>query len=254
MKLKFIQVNIYKGKYFSDLVGFLTKEDPDFISMQEVTTNGFNLCEDKSISLFEVLKDKLKMYGVYNGDLQLVRDPTSVFGSAVFSKYKITSKNVVILKKFRPVTISELDGVSGQIRKRIDRHLLDATIDIEGLIIHIMSWHGAWTAPPADNSETLRQAKIVADYLKNLDGPFILGCDANNIPESKTVGLINNVCVNLMIGQNVSQTTHPKVHKIAPRGYLVDYVFTSKHFSLKSLLAEQVLVSDHLPVVCELEF
>jgi len=250
---KIIQVNIYKGKYLEDLLEFLINEDPDFISMQEVTTYRFNLYRRKSSNMFNLIRRRLKMHGVYNGDLKLKDNRRSLFGNAVFSKYKIIDSNVVVLKTFKPVTIKELDGVDGAVRTQIDRHLLDALIDFDSQPIHVMSWHGAWTAPPQDTVETLRQAKKVADYIKSLKQPFILGCDANNVLESKTIGLINNVAINLMIGRDIVQTTHPKVHKIAPKGFLVDYVFTSIHFKLKSLMVPQMLVSDHLPVVAELE-
>ena len=58
--LKFIQINIYKGKYFEALLDFLKKQDADVITMQEVTVGGFNLTDDKSVNLFEILKEKLK--------------------------------------------------------------------------------------------------------------------------------------------------------------------------------------------------
>ena len=250
---KIIQVNIYKGKYLEDLLEFLINENPDFISMQEVTSYGFNLYREKSLNLFYLIRKKLKMNGVFNGDLKLKDNERSLFGNAVFSKYKISESKVVILKTFRPVTLKELDGVDGEMRTQINRHLLDAVIDFDGQTIHVMSWHGAWTAPPKDTAETLRQAQIVASYLKNLDEPFILGCDANNVLESKTVRLINKVAKNWMIGSGAGQTTHPTYHKIVPRGFLVDYIFTSRHFKLKSLMVPQILVSDHLPVVAQLE-
>src|SRR3989344_4344218 len=251
--LKFIQVNIYKGKYMENLLDFLKDENPDFITMQEVTTKGFNLCSDKEANLFELIKSELKMNGAFNGDLKLAGSRDSFFGNAVFSKYKIIKSNVIVLKTFRPVTIDELDGVSGEIREQIPRHLLDAEVDCFGKIMHILSWHGAWTAPPADTAETLRQAKLVANYLACLDKPFILGGDLNNIMGSKTLGFIENIANNLMRGSDAVQTTHPTVHRIARRGYFIDYIFCSSQFRTKAIRVPQVLVSDHLPVVGELE-
>lgn len=254
MTFKFIQINIFKGKYLSDLLDFLKSENPDFISMQEVTTGGFNLYFDKHVSLFDLLGDCLKMHGVFHGDLKLAGDPSSVFGNAVFSKKRILKSNVVVLKKFRPVTNAELDGESGEIREQIDRHLLDAEIDLGTSTIHIMSWHGAWTAPPHDTQETLRQARLVYDYVKTISSPFILGGDLNAIIESKAVGMIGELASNLMMNSGVDMTTNIKVHKIAPRGFLIDYIFTSKHFELIKLEVPQITVSDHLPVVASLEY
>lgn len=253
MRVKFVQVNIYKGKYLDALVDFFKRENPDFISMQEVTTYGFNLCRDKSIKLSEFLKDKLGMHAEYHGDLRLKDDKKSVFGSAVFSRFEIVNRNVVTLKKFRPVTVVELDGESGEIREQIDKHLLDCEVNVNGRKIHALSWHGAWTAPPKDTAETLRQARIVYAYIKKLTDPFILGGDLNNIRGSKTIDMFSDIAVNLMADSEVSMTTNSAIHKIAPRGYLIDYIFTSKDIRLIKLTVPQITVSDHLPIVAELE-
>lgn len=252
-KIKIIQINIYKGKYLEALTSFLREENSDFITMQEVTTNGFNYYKSKKVNLFELLKKELGMYGQYYGDMQLKGEKDSMFGNAVFSKFTIDNFNKVVLKTFKPLTLDELDGSGAfTFRPQIPRHLLEVQVDFQGVKIRVMSWHGAWTAPPTDTEETIRQAKIVADYLKSLNEPFILGCDLNNTINSKTVGLINEVTNNLMNNSNVKQTTHPKVHKIVPRGFLIDYIFTSEHFKLEGINVPAVTVSDHLPVVAKL--
>lgn len=253
-KIKFIQVNIYKGKYFVSLLKFLKKENPDIISMQEVTLGEVNLCKDKSAVLFDKLKRELGMSGVFANLIEYKDLKNGLLGNAIFTKYPIGYHQVITLKTFRPVTYDEVDGLKAfEIRPKLARNLLDATLSIAGKKVHAICWHGAWTAPPTDTRETIRQAKIVADYIRNLDEPFILGGDLNNTIDSKTVGLINKVANNFMFKVDVKMTTHPKVHKIAPRGFLVDYIFASKHFTLKSIEVAQVLVSDHLPVVAVLE-
>ncbi len=255
MRFKIIQVNIFKGKYLDALVEFINDEKPDFVTMQEVTTNRFNFYKDQNISLFQLLCEKLNMYGEYHGDLKLIGDETSLFGNAVFSKYPILEKHVVTLKSFRPVSLDELDSDQSSVRELIDRHVLDVRVDVEGFGMHVLSWHGAWTAPPHDNEETFRQANIVYGHLKNIDPPLILCGDLNSTIDSKTVRLISSVTQNFM--ENLpaeTVTTNTKVHKIAPRGYLIDYIFASRDFKLINLRIPQITVSDHLPVIAEVEF
>lgn len=251
-KLKFIQINIYKGKYLDALVDFLKQENPDIVAMQEVTRGDVSYYRDKTVNIFEYVKTKTGLDGYFGGNQKFADSAESLFGNAVLTKLPITGSKVLSLKEFAPVRLSEFEDSS--IFPYLARLAIDVMIDVDGRGVHAISWHGAWTAPPADTTETLRQAKIVADYLKSLNSPFILGGDLNNIPESKTVGLISSVTNNLMTGSNVVQTTHPKLHKITPRGYMVDYIFCSAHFKKLSLRVPEVAISDHLPVVSVLEF
>lgn len=253
MKLKIVQVNIYRGKFLNELVNFLEEQKPDFICAQEVTGGSRNLFEDKTINLFEYLRRELKVYGVYNHDFTVSDKEDSFQANAVFSKFPIVGQEVLVLKQHEFV---KNENVQKQVMfKKVPRHVLDAIVAVEGFRMHIMSWHGAWTAPPSDDLRTLGNAQLVVSYIKSLgDQAFILCGDLNNIIGSKTVGLIETVANNLMLGEDIKQTTHPKIHKIVPRGYLVDYIFTSKHFLLKRLEVPEVTVSDHLPVVAELSF
>ena len=249
--LKFIQINIYKGQYLDDLMRFLKDQNPDFISMQEVTAGEMNLC-DKNLDLFEYFKKELSLNGVIDKVMKPVDSPNGYLGNAVFSKYQITGSKTLVLKTFEDFTLAKFNDFKSFVK--FPRNLLSAESDLNGQKIRAISWHAAWTAPPTDTEETLRQAKLVAGFLKNLKEPFILGCDMNAAPQSRTAGLVNAVANNLMMNSGVLQTNHPKVHKIAPRGFLIDYIFTSSHFKLKKLEVPEVTISDHLPVVAELEF
>ena len=96
-KIKFIQVNIYRGRYLLELTKFLRNENPDIITMQEVSGGKFNLNSDKSLNLFEFFRKQLKLNGVYCGDLKLINSKNSSMGNAVFSKFKIVMPNLIKL-------------------------------------------------------------------------------------------------------------------------------------------------------------
>lgn len=254
MTIKFIQINIFKGKYLDALLEFLRSENPDFISMQEVTAGKLNLTGDER-NLFEVIKGELGYYGVYNGDIKLAGSANSTFGNAVISRFPIIKSEIVVLKSFRPVTLEEMNENVDNIWAQLPRHLLDATVDCEGFKIHAISVHARRTAPPVDDDEGVRQAQLIADHLKSLgDEPFVVGGDLNMPPESGVIKTIADVSKNLMADCGVTQTLNPAVHELGEHGYLVDYIFTSKHFKLKSLLVPQVTISDHLPVIAVLEY
>lgn len=254
MVVKFIQINIYKGKYLDALLEFLKSENPDFISMQEVTTGKLNLTGDEQ-NLFEVIKGELGYHGVYNGDIKLAGSANSSFGNAVISRFPITKSEIVVLKSFRPITLEEMNENIDNIWAQLSRHLLDVTVDCEGFKFHAIAVHARRTAPPVDDEESARQTRLIAGHLKSLgDEPFVLGGDFNMPPESGVIKTIADVSKNLMADSGIAQTLNPKVHELGEHGYLVDYIFTSKHFMLKSLHVPQVTISDHLPVVAVLEY
>lgn len=255
MKLKFIQVNIYKGKFLDALVDFLKTEDADIIAMQEVAAGDVSFFENRDLNLFEYLKEKLGMNGVFHSDIDISDSKNSLFGNAVFSKFPILRTKIVTLASYRPFTLEEFQNNIGNIWASVPRHVLDATLDVDGTKVHAMSAHGRRIAPPKDDEENLRQAGVIAEHLKSLRGePYILGGDFNMPLGSKTVDTISAVSNNLMEGLGVSQTLNPRVHILKDKGYLVDLVFTSGQFKSLNVEVPQVDVSDHLPIVAELEF
>lgn len=244
---------MYKGKYLDALIEFINKESPDFVSMQEVSSGILNYFEGKSANLFEIVKSRIEMDGVFHNDMEIAEQPMATLGNAIFSKWPILSSTQVFLKKSEgALTLDEFNDI--QNFPEMPRSLIDATIDFNGKNIHILSAHGAWTAPPTDTEETARQATIIVDHIKTIQAPFIFGADLNMPPDSQVVKSVSQVAKNLMTGSAISQTTHPTMHKIAPKGYLIDYVFVSKEFKKNKIEAPEILVSDHLPVVAQLEF
>ena len=256
MHLKVLQLNVFRGRYLDDAIRFINHESPDIITFEEVTTFKLNTYKIQELDLFEELKSRIHMNGVYDCVMKFNQFPDSCFGNAVFSKFKIKSSKVVILRGDKTFDFSfEENGDSLEDRPYVNRHLLDATLDIEGKSVHAIAGHGAWTAPPTDTDETLRQADLIVKHLESLgDEPFILGGDLNMPPGSEVINRISKVANNLMLDKDIPQTLNPKTHFLKDKGFLIDFIFISRHFKPKSLLVPMVDVSDHLPVVAELEF
>lgn len=250
MQIKVIQINVYQGRYLENLLGFLSREYPDIIFMQEVTCGDLNLCDDK-FNIFEQLKYRLNYQGVFFPTSTIEDKSNTFIGNAVLTRHLIKAGNYIPLKSHSSLTFSTFSDPA--MFEILPKGIVEASIEISGRMVVALSCHGAWTAPPKDTRENLRQAKLVAKHLKSLDEPFVMGADMNMPPETRVVKTISKFAQNLMEGSGILQTTHPTVHKIAPRGFLVDYIFTSDVFERVSIEAPNVLVSDHLPLVATLE-
>lgn len=254
MIIKFLQINIYRGKYLDMLIDFLQATKPDIVSMQEVTSGYANLCSDKNVNLFSFIKKGTGLDGVFYPIVKIVDKPDSFQGNALLTRFPIIESNYFKLKDYSGITLEEFEQT--RLSPDLPKGVVEVKFDINDKEFYAMSCHGAWTENPVDTDEKVRQAKMIASYLKSFDKPFILGADMNMPPKTEVVNIISESCVNWILKSNIKRTTHPVVHKTVnsiPEGLLVDYIFTSKHLKLKSIEAPDVLVSDHLPLVAELE-
>ncbi|MDO8581505.1 MAG: endonuclease/exonuclease/phosphatase family protein [bacterium] len=256
LNLKMIQVNIWKGKFLDALVDFLRKENPDIITMQEVTAGEENSCADKTLDLFIYLRDALSLSGVVVRTFGFHGDTYAYHGSAIFVKGDIVSQKEVWLRPYTELPQTYEDNpVSWPL---LSRSLLDATICIQNKTMHIISVHGAWNKEPVDTVENVRQAELIAAHIRTLRGePFLLGGDLNMTPETQVIRTIDAVAQNAMKNLGMKSTLHPTIHKTAkekPDGLLVDYIYTSPHFTVEKMSVPIVAVSDHLPVVGVLQY
>lgn len=254
MTVKIIQINIYRGTFLDKLVDFLRAEPPDIITMQEVSAGQVNFCPDKIVDTFQYVKEVLEMEGAVAPMYRLAGDGKSYEGNAVLTRGKILGTRVVWLKDYREYNQVpwEDDG------PEMPRNVLDLTVEFDGTVVHVLTAHGAWTKEPIDTPEKVRQARLLAEYLRGLgDQPFILGGDFNMEPGSEVVKTIDSVAYNIVHGLNIKNTLNLRTHRAATElgsGRLVDFIYISPHFRVESIDAPEVDVSDHLPVRAILEF
>lgn len=248
MMIKMIQVNIWKGKFLKELILFLRREDPDVITLQEVTSGASNFWRNKRVDLFAHLKRELGLNGVVAPLYHYADKQHCYTGNAIFTKGTILSHKVAWM-------IGRGEGVYTKHKRhdpvKVARNLLDATIALRGKTFHALSFHGAWTKEPVDTPRKIQQARNLVRYLKRLRRPFILGGDFNMPPTSRVIKILDKVAYNAVSHSSISRTTHPTIHVIAktkPKGLIVDFIYTSPHFKVLKIDAPLVAVSDHLPV------
>lgn len=254
MTLKVIQINIWKGKFLDRLVEFLRNEQPDIVTMQEVTGGRENHWLDKGLDMFAYCKEALSMDGIVTPTYCITGDPNSYLGNAVFVRGKMLTHAVVWLRPYRDYARTD-DADEWPL---FPGNVLDITAEIGGKTIHALSTHGAWGKEPADTDEKIQQAKILAAHLRSLsDTPFVLGGDFNMEPGSKTVATIDAVARNIVHGSGITNTLNLRTHyaaNVLPRGRLVDFIYVSPHFSVQSIDASEIDISDHLPIRAILTF
>lgn len=240
--MKLIQLNIWGGKLQYQIPAFLKAEAPDIVCMQEV-----NDLPGPSGALFVALDELQAAVGLGH------RFMSPVY-SYNYMRRKIGYGNAMLSR----LALDECDTVftNGAYSEDFDltsddynvRNLQHAVIAVNGKSVHVLNYHGFLViGSKLGTEQTLAHARMIANYVAQLDGPIILTGDFNLSPASAAIRLLDDLLVNLPVLHGL-RTTYSRfnVHE-----EVCDYVFVSKDISVESFRASDQLVSDHRALVLE---
>lgn len=250
MKIRFVTLNIWDGgRLLDNAVDFIRKEDPDVVAMQEIY-DGKNPRLERRYRTIEVFKKKLGFphyifAPAFIGSLSIGNIEQ---GNAIFSKVPITSEKVTFFDK----SYGKFNAEDSKDFGLIPRILQHGLIGLDNLKLNIFNIHGIWGLDGKDNSRRLKMSKIIIREIKDKENVILAG-DFN--VELNTQTIKNIECHLKNVFKDELKTTFNMKHK-DEGGYataVVDMIFVSKHFKIVDRYMMDVDVSDHMPLVCELE-
>ena len=141
--------------------------------------------------------------------------------------------------------VEDFDLLGGDYNIRCLQH---AVVEHGGQKLNILNHHGH-QIPEHKNGdeETMRQCKMIVEYLQKLSGPVVLCGDFNLAPDSESLEQINKVLVNQSKKSGVTTTRTPLTHKTE----VCDYIFTSPDIEVESFHILDDIVSDHKALTLE---
>lgn len=250
MKIKILQLNMFKGRYIDTMLDYIKKEDFDILQLQEVAGPGASY---NDIDCFKTLQNHLDLDGELATCLKMQDHENAYFGNATFYRktFRMVRSECIWLKPYMEVN-SEV---------RIEDHprcALHLEIEIKGKTVHFINCHLAWGPKPNDEEYKLNQAKILVDYVKKLNGPFVLTGDFNVTPNSQIVKWFDELGRNLVAENNITNTLNSRTHRakeeLFPPGLAVDFIYASKDIHTHSFhVLDDLDLSDHLGLTAEVE-
>ena len=251
MRIKFLQLNILGGEYFSNIVKFCRRENFDIINFQEIfgkKHSGFGTdCVAK-------IRKYFPNYHLSQAFSWRDKHDPKIYGSIVTLSKKniqILESGVIRLKKFQ---IVEQKHTKFQNRPHC---ALSQKMIINGRPIQIINTHLVWGPTPKDTQYKTKQNKKLISYVKSLKNPFILSGDFNLDPSSRIVKELGRYGTNLSVKYKLKTTLNPRVHyakHLFPPGLVVDYIFVSKKIRVKSFrVVDEVDLSDHFGLAAEFD-
>lgn len=249
MKIKVLQLNIWRGEVLDNAITFFKEQDADILTLQEVY-DGKDKSLPKTHRLYEYLQEVFPHYNaVYGAQLCDITEYGNIEeGTAAFSKFPLQKESVTFFdipyKTFNNNVKTRFDDVP--------QSILHAKAYAAGKELDVFSVHGIWGFDGKDNPRRLKMADTILSKVEGCEY-VIMGGDFNLSPNTETIAKITNK-LDSVFGTSLISTFNMKHKKLS--GYAtaaVDMIFVSKNIKVLEKYCPQVDVSDHLPLVSTLE-
>lgn len=249
MIIKILSLNIWNGgQLLPAPVDFIKQTNPELVALQEVFNASGNIPDQ--YRTMEVLTQKLN-YPYYDYAQAFIKDFNVGLipeGNAVFSRYPIrTAKSTYIATGSKSTYTDSLEN--WPILPRVLQHVV---IDV-GTEINLFNFHGVWDLD-GDCYSSARRAMIkrILNEINGLKNVVLTG-DTNAKSTSPAMQDIEKA-LKPVFGHELVTTFNLK-RKTDP-GYAtaaVDLMYVSDDIKVVSKDVPEVDISDHLPVLVELE-
>lgn len=228
LEIRVLTYNIHNGidwwgNYrFKQILEFIGDVKPDLAGLQEVSR--FWGLKTANQDMVKIIAEELKMFVFFGSTLSKGK---KAFGNLVLSKHPIVNG-----------WIGKLPGNSEP------RNFTGIQALIRGFRINFLTTHlGLKT------EERLSQVKRIGEFGRGLGKPLIIAGDFNEPAGSPGVVLLKKNWIKL--GQQPERgTIRLKRGEIGPE---IDLIFTTPDVTLKRLSVVDNYLSDHLPVIADLE-
>lgn len=227
--MKIIFLNVWGESMRDDLVDYIAKEAPttDIFCFQEANDEVKQRC-----------KDTLKDYAEQSDYKFLDKDNDFPQSTFVKNGIKILSQGTLLA--------DETDcGLA-----------LYTEIEAGDKSLYICNTHGS--ARPNDKMDSpgrLKQSNAIIEFFKDKDGPIIIGGDFNTNPDIESIGMFGSNGYRDLIKEFNIKTTrnHFAWDRWPTKMYYSDYVFLNDGVALNSFEVVENEVSDHLPLILDVE-
>lgn len=123
--------------------------------------------------------------------------------------------------------------------------------------LHVGNVHGvAQPGNKLDDAVRLKQSQNLLNHFRDKHGPKIIGGDFNLLPETRSVTMFEEAGYRNLIKEfRIGTTRNRLAWELYPNSkqYFSDYVFVSPEVKVRSFSVPNLEISDHLPLILEIE-
>jgi hypothetical protein len=228
--MKIIFFNVWNGRIREGMKEFMKEQsvNTDIFCFQEVFNEMRFICDEKIPNHQEVFAD---------------REANPV--NYAFSSATYIAKGITLMES-SVIRIDKLE--SG--------FTLYTKVSVGDRDIHICNAHGI--SKPGEKKDTpvrIGQSQDIIDFLKDKKGLKIIGGDFNLLPETRSVKMFEETGYKDLIKDfNIKTTRNRLAWDMYPNKILFsDFIFASSDIKVKSFSVPHLEISDHLPLILDIE-
>jgi len=235
--MKIIQLNIWGGRLEKQILDLLNRENADIVCLQEAVEIDRGKGSFLVKNLKEIQKDAGYEYSSFFPQFGFnLMNRQAKMGLAVLSNYPFKKTEAIFT---RLEYVDDFDFLDTDYNIRGFQHVV---IEKEGQPLNVINHHGHHLPDHKNgDEETMRQCKMIVDYIEKLEGSVVLCGDFNLLPDSESIDQINKILVNHVKERDILTTRTPLTRKTE----VCDYIFTSPDIEIKDFQVLDDIASDH---------
>lgn len=243
-----------------DVVRLIQEENPDFVTLQEVTRHLSDNVHAPYRSKHTIEESLATQYGhSFFGPLWKsdgFKTPTSLersFGGHIEQGNQIISKFPLLSgsNEFFHRHFEYLQDWSNWKEEDHGRAVLITIVDVDGTMLQVITVHGIWTQDKTGDARTMAECEYIVVAAKRSNLPTIIAGDFNVLPNTESIKVMNNNFRNLNREYDVQITRPDFTDEVEQGGGMVDYIFVNEKVEVNSFKVINTAISDHLPLILD---
>lgn len=258
MSIKIISLNLFEGGVFwENILEFFNRENADIYCLQEAGDgNADQPLPFQTLERFRKVFPNFhfyytpEMYQIWSKNHSVWPGAEGDAGNLIISRFPITSQQTTFIhgeygKFHRPEDEKDF--------RHYPKNMQHVTVKVEDQELHVFNLHGVWGFDGDDNPDRLEMSRKI---VKEISGksPAVLMGDFNVQPNTQTIDQIEEHMVNVF--KDELSTSFNMRHKTNPSygTAVVDMIFATSELKIISKSCPEDDVSDHKPLVVEVEW
>lgn len=252
--MKLITLNTWGGRAGKEkLLSFFEKyKDVDVFCLQEIWSASYEHLEGHAAGGMNIDHEQIMTRGLQEIS-KVLSNHVSYFHPHHLDNYglqMLVSKDLSVIEDGEVFVYKQKGYIpKGDVGTHA-RNIQYVTLKTNSRIITVINFHGLWNGGgKTDSEDRMKQSKNILEFANNLSNDFILCGDFNLLPETKSIGALEEYGLRNLIKEYGVTSTRTSFYKKQEKHS--DYIFVTKGMNVKEFKVLPEEVSDHSALLLE---